>query len=106
MTEAVVKAKDGRGGFFAVDRRAWDHVCTLGINASIAYLILARGTGGDNRTTKWSTNAIEQKTGISRGRAKIAIETLERTGLVHATRGEKKSRPAYKLTCPPEMSPF
>jgi hypothetical protein len=41
-------ASDRRGGFFAVDRRAWARACGLGMNAAVAYLVLARGTGGDN----------------------------------------------------------
>jgi len=40
-------------GFFAVDRRAWARVCALGLNPAVAYLVVACGTGGDNRTTKW-----------------------------------------------------
>ena len=66
---------DDRGDFFAVDRRAWHVVCSLGMNPAIAYLVTARDTGGDNRTTKWSTNAIEGRTGISRSRARDAIMT-------------------------------
>jgi hypothetical protein len=75
--EARPPSDGGRGGFFAVDRRAWARVCRLGMNSAVAYLVLARGTGGDNRTTKWSTNAIERYTGISRSRAAKAIADLE-----------------------------
>ena len=56
-----------RGGFFQIDRRTWARVCDLGMNPAAAYLVQASGTGGDNRTTSWSTNAIEKYTGISRG---------------------------------------
>jgi hypothetical protein len=52
-SEARLPSDDGRGGFFAVDRRAWAYVCRLGMNAGIAYLAIARGTGGDNRTSVW-----------------------------------------------------
>ena len=52
-----------------------------------AYLVLARGTGPDQRTTSWSVNAIEKYTSIARPRAKTAIEQLVRAGLVHITRG-------------------
>ena len=41
-------------GFFAIDRRAWARVCALGLNAAVAYLVVACGTGGDNRTTSLS----------------------------------------------------
>ena len=30
----VTPAKDGRGGFFAVDRRAWHFTCNLGLNGA------------------------------------------------------------------------
>jgi hypothetical protein len=33
---------DTVSGFFAVDRRTWAHVCGLGLNAAVAYLVLAR----------------------------------------------------------------
>jgi len=95
--ENVTRAKDGRGGFFAVDRRAWHMACNLGLNAAVAYLVAARGTGGDNRTTKWSTNAIEQRTNISRSRAKAAILGLEAGGLLHRDPASKPSFPKYKL---------
>src|SRR3954465_6693219 len=68
-------------GFFAIDRRTWARACELGINPAVAYLVLARGSGGDNRTTAWSVNAIESYTGISRPRAQKAIGTLKSSGL-------------------------
>ena len=95
-TAEVLPAKDGRGGFFAVDRRAWHLVCNLGMNPAIAYLVTARGTGGDNRTTKWSTNAVETRTGISRSRAQEAIRALERTGALRRDPASKPSYPKYR----------
>ena len=72
-------------------------VCGLGMNPAIAYLVLARGTGGDNRTTKWSANAIEQRTGISRSRAAKAIADLERAKAVVRDPASKRDRPKYKI---------
>ncbi len=89
--------KKSVGGFFAVDRRVWHLVCGLGMNAAVAYLIMARGTGGDNRTTKWSTHAIETRTMISRSRAQNAIRVLEETGAIHRDPASKSSRPKYRL---------
>src|SRR5690606_36450901 len=66
-----------------------------------AYLVLARGTGGDNRTTSWSTNAIETYTGIGRPRAIKAIEALLSAGFVTKRRGG--SRPQYFIE--PDGSP-
>ncbi len=84
-----------RGDFFAVDFNCWQAACGLGMNAAISYLILARGTGFDNRTTSWSTNAIECRTGISRPRAKAAIASLIGGGLVRLDQGGL--RPRYHL---------
>ena len=69
-------------GFFAVDRRAWARVCALGLNPAVAYLVVACGTGGDNRTTKWSDQAIRKYAGLSRGRTDKAMAELKASGLV------------------------
>ncbi|WP_434626125.1 hypothetical protein [Azospirillum sp. B2RO_4] len=85
------RRKDGRGDFFAVDRRAWARVCGsisspgLGVNAAVAYLALARGTGASNRDTPWSVNALEKRNLMSRGRAQMAIDALKAAGLVRQT---------------------
>jgi hypothetical protein len=86
-----------RGNFFAVDCRAWHYVCGLGgINPATAYLVQACGTGADNRTTAWSTNAVEEYTPIARSRAKAAITRLLET---HASKQISGGRhPRYKLT--------
>lgn len=56
----------GRGDFFAVDRRAWAMAFDKGgVNAALAYLVMARGAGGDNRTTSWSAEAVNQRTHLS-----------------------------------------
>lgn len=97
MTNVVQlpEVKSERGGFFAVDRRIWPRVVSLGLNPSVAYLVLARGSGGDNRTTSWSTNAIENYTGIGRVRALEAIGALIKAELVTRLRGG--SRPQYYI---------
>ncbi len=92
------RARDGRGDFFAVDRRAWAFVCDkLGLNAAVVYLVLARGTGGDNRTSKWSAHAIERRTGISRSRAAQAIAALERDKALFRDPAGTRSHPKYKI---------
>ena len=85
----------GQGEFFAIDRRAWARVCELGINPAVVYLVLARGTGADNRTSTWSVQAIEKYTSISRGRAQDALKTLQRVGLMQVLRDG--TRPKYYL---------
>jgi hypothetical protein len=76
--------KDGRGHFFAIDRRCWSAACGLGLNPAVAYLVLTRFTGRDQRTTIAGTNAVEERTGVSRLRAKKAIASLVERGLVSA----------------------
>ncbi len=49
---------------FAVDRRIWAHVCRFGLDAATAYIVLASGTGGDQRTTYWSAQSIEKHAGM------------------------------------------
>jgi hypothetical protein len=82
-------------GFFAVDRRTWERVCELGLNRAVAYLVLARGTGKTNRETAWSVMAIENYTGISRGRAHNAVSALVKDGVVRKLR--EGTRPKYEL---------
>jgi hypothetical protein len=97
-TKSAPPSNSGTGDFFAIDRRAWAHVCRLGMNAAIAYLVIARGTGGDNRTSKWSTNSIEQRTGISRARGAVAIAALEQSGAVIRDPSSKRDRPKFRIT--------
>ncbi len=93
----------GRGDFFSIDAKTWDAICRKGsVNIPIAYLILARGTGGDNITTSWSVNAIEQYTGISRLYAKNAVRRLIDGKFIAVEKGG--SRPRYKLTAAKESA--
>jgi|GEM_PF-1454278 hypothetical protein len=72
----------GRGDFFAVDRGAWNIAVARGLNPAIAFLVLARGSAGDNQTTSWSIHSVEKYTGISRPRAVAAIENLLDSGIL------------------------
>lgn len=83
------------GSFFQVDRRAIGVCSQAGMNAMIAYLVMACGTGADNRTTSWSVNAIEKYTGIGRPRAKVAVDVLVAKGLLQRKRGG--SNPFYYI---------
>lgn len=96
MSADVIRLDRQRGGFFAADARVWEALCRCrSINMAVAYLVMARGTGHDNRTTSWSTNAIEQRTSISRPQAKLAISGLIERSFV---RVEKRgTRPRYAL---------
>ena len=73
---AVEGTKSKRGNFFAIDRRCWARVCMLGLNEAVAYLVLACGTGADQRTTFWSCKAVATHTGLHWRRAHAAIAAL------------------------------
>jgi hypothetical protein len=86
-----------RGGhFFAVDSHIWPVVCSLGMNAAVAYLVLACGTGKDLLHTTWSVHAVEKYTSISRGRAAEAIRLLVDKGMLSPAGGAAK-HPRYRL---------
>ena len=88
-------AVGSQGGFFAIDRRCWAKACSAGMNVAVAYLLQARGTGRDQRTTYWSVQALESYTGISRSRANAAIKTLQREGLTAEI--QSGARPRYEI---------
>jgi hypothetical protein len=81
-------------GFFAVDRGAFRCAAVGGLNAAVAHLIMARGTGRDNRTTQWSVHSIEQRTGVSRPNAARAVTDLLKRGIWKKVRDGK--HPIYE----------
>src|SRR5262249_37301619 len=79
-----------------VDARCWAKLCESGtINELVAYLVQARGTARDNRTSTWSVEAIERHTGISRHKGAAAIKNLRAKGFEQLLRGGTK--PKYDL---------
>ncbi|MDK4726404.1 hypothetical protein [Rhizobium phaseoli] len=95
MEDEEEKTSQGHNGFFAIDPRRWTEACADGMNSAISYLILCRGTGGDNRTTSWSVMAIEKWSGISRPRAQKAIDLHIKKGRVELLRGGRN--PQYRI---------
>ncbi len=89
------KTPGGCRGFFAVDRRAWAKACVTGLNSAVSYLVLARGSLRDMRTTSWSDNAIRKYTGLGRIRTDRAMAELTAGGLVRQDAGG--ARPRYYL---------
>ena len=88
--EANDNAALGRGDFFAVDCRTWAMAFdTAGLHAGLAYLVLARGSQGDMRTTSWSAEAINHRTRLN-WRSKIG--KLITTGLIRQDKGGSKPR--------------
>ncbi len=83
------------GRFFQIDRRSWCKACDVGLNAAVAYLVLATGTGGDNRTTSWSVNSVRNYPDIGLGRSNAAIDQLKSQGLIKQKKAG--SRPSYQL---------
>jgi hypothetical protein len=72
----------GRGDFFAVDRRTWAMAFdTAGLHAALAYLVLARGSLADMRTTSWSAEAINHRTRLNWRQAKESDRQTDRSGL-------------------------
>jgi hypothetical protein len=85
----------GRGGFFLIDSRTWTYVCSLGLNPAVFFLVLARGSQGDNLTTSWSVEAAKRYTGLAINRAQEARDSLIRRGVLTQLRGGTK--PQYKI---------
>src|ERR1019366_8311740 len=89
--------KNERGGFFAVDRSIWSEVCNVGMNEAVTYLVLAQGTGADNRSTSWSAGALHRYVGITWERGCMAIESLVKLGFLRHAEKHTRSRPRYEL---------
>ncbi len=90
--------KNAKGGrFFAIDARIWAKVTTAGMNEAVAYLVLACGTGHDNKSTSWSTNAVMKYAGIGWVRAKDAIVRLVASGFIQCAEAHTEARPRYQL---------
>jgi len=81
--------------FFAIDRHVFDQVLDLGMNTACMYLVMAAGTWRDNRSTKWSVNALEKYTGVGRRRGKDAQLKLIKHKIVTKEKGGK--HPLFKL---------
>ena len=99
MSDNAAEANPTRvsGGFFAIDRGAFRCAAAGGLNAAVAHLVMARGTGPDNRTTQWSVHSIEQRTGISRPNAAKAVKDLLDRGIWKKVRDGQ--HPIYEAVC-------
>lgn len=85
-----------RGNFFAVDLPTFHAVCALGDPDAVAsYLILAAGTGADNRTSTWSREAINERTSLNWRRARDCVDKLANAGFVDWTK--RGARPRLDL---------
>src|SRR5688500_16646261 len=82
-------------GFFAVGHDTFVRACELGLNPAAAFLVLARGTGGDNTTTKCSAEAGAERLGVRWTTAKAAILKLIEAAVI--TVEQASTRPRYAL---------
>ena len=86
----------GGGQFFAVDRRAFAIVSSLGgVNPALAFLTIACGSGRTNAGSSWSVNAIEKYTGMSRDKAKAAVRRILEAGIIKQVKGGR--HPRYEI---------
>ncbi|QXN62801.1 hypothetical protein [Serratia fonticola] len=91
-------AEKKNDGIFIIDRSVFLSACDISLNAAVAYLIMARGSQGNNRTTKWSAKSVSQYAGITPMRAREAIGQLIDHGVVELT--QPGARPQYKIELP------
>jgi len=83
------------GDFFAIGQDTFHQACAIGITEACAFLVLARGSGGDNITSSWSSTAIAKRVGVRWSTAKMAIANLNARKLVKIQ--GTKDRPVYKI---------
>lgn len=87
-----------RGHLFIIDVPTFAAVCDLGdADVAAAYLIVAAGTGADNRTSTWSREAINKRTGLNWRKASAALDKLERGGLLSWLGGKGTRKPRLYL---------
>jgi hypothetical protein len=86
-----------RGEFFAVGRQTVVSACKLGVNAGATFLVLARGSGGDNVTTSWSAQAGSKYLGTRWKTANAAIAQLESARIIKRDKTSSTTRPRYTL---------
>ena len=87
-----------RGHMFLVDIPTYAAVCDLGdADVAAVYLILAAGTGADNRTSTWSREAVNKRTGLNWRKATACFDKLEKHGLIWWLSGKGTRKPRIDL---------
>ena len=99
-------AEEGRGHLFIIDARVWAKVTSIGMSAAVAYLVLACGTGRDNKATPWSIKAVKKYAGMGWERAKPAIDELIAGGFIRLGESHTASKPRYELATYCELVDF
>ena len=98
------KKSKGMGEFFGVDLDGVWKACELGMNAAVAYMVLACFSDETNRHTKASVKSVTKYTGISPKYAKQAIAALIDARLVGLMPGDS-TRPNYEIFGAPPAPP-
>lgn len=94
----AMKTPKKRGHMFLVDLPTFAKVCSLGdADAAASYLILAAGTGADNRTSTWSREAINKRTALNWRKADTSMKKLEDNGLIRWLSGKGTRKPRIDL---------
>lgn len=96
-TPQKTKRTKDRGHLFLVDVPTFKSVCELGVDVAAAYLVLAAGTGADNRTSTWSREAINKRTSLNWRKADAAMKKLESAGLLKWLSGKGTRKPRIDL---------
>jgi hypothetical protein len=91
------EGNEDRGKFFIIDSRIWARATACGMNEAAAYLVLASGTGKDNKTTEWSTQSVMTYAGMGWNRAKDAMDGLIAAGIIRCATGYTASKPLYEM---------
>src|ERR1035437_5233336 len=102
----LMAAEEGRGHLFIIDARVWAKVTSIGMSAAVAYLVLACGTGRDNKATPWSIKAVKKYAGMGWERAKPAIDELIAGGFIRLGESHTASKPRYELATYCELVDF
>lgn len=98
LLERYPNPQSRRGKYFAFDSRIWAAVVRLGIGPACAYLVIARGTGLSNRSSKWSTKSVMKHAGMGWMTAKSAIDKLMSEGMIQYSDACTTDYPRYILT--------
>lgn len=92
------KTPKNRGHMFLIDVPTYAAVCNLGDpDAAAVYLILAAGTGADNRTSTWSREAVNKRTALNWRKARGSIDKLEQHGFARWINGKGTRKPRIDL---------
>jgi len=88
-----------QSNFFAIDKKTWENVLDLGMNPACLFMVMARGSWRDNKSTQWSVNALEKYTGIGRRRGKEAQAKLIKHKIIKKEKGGNHPKFTLKKQC-------